>query len=163
MYVWKASDIKTAFQRYMPELYAMTEHLDTLNPVDFHKALPKIYAAAQAISIDYAISEKADNLVLIPGDFGWNDVGDWKVVFALSQKDADGNVLQADSADAKLLTHAATQNYVNTTDKMVALLGVENLVVIDTPEILMIADQSRTQDVKKLVEKLKADGDTNYL
>ncbi len=163
MYVWKASDIKTAFQRYMPELYAMTEHLDTLNPVDFHKALPKIYAAAQAISIDYAISEKADNLVLIPGDFGWNDVGDWKVVFALSQKDADGNVLQADSADAKLLTHAATQNYVNTTNKMVALLGVDNLVVIDTPEILMIADQSRTQDVKKLVEKLKADGDTNYL
>lgn len=163
MYVWKASDLKTAFQRYMPELYAQTEQLDTLSPAAFHTALPEIYAAAEAISIDYAISEKADNLVLIPGDFGWNDVGDWKVVYTLSQKDSDGNVLQTDSPTAKLLVHAATQNYVNTTDKMVALLGVEQLIVIDTPEILMIADQNRTQDVKKLVEKLKADGTSDYL
>jgi mannose-1-phosphate guanylyltransferase len=163
MYVWKASELKAAFQRHMPELYAQTEHLDTLSPADFHAALPAIYAAATPISIDYAISEKADNLVLIPGDFGWNDVGDWKVVYDLSQKDAEQNVLQSDSPEAKLLIHDATQNYVNTTAKMVALLGVKDLIVVDTPEILMIAEQSRTQDVKKLVEKLKADGDTNYL
>lgn len=163
MYVWKASELKAAFQRYMPDLYAKTQNLDTLSPADFHAALPAIYAGAEAISIDYAISEKADNLVLIPGDFGWNDVGDWKVVFDLSPKDAEHNVLQSDSSEAKILAHDATENLVSTTNKLVALLGVKNLIVVDTPEILMIAEQSRSQDIKKLVEKIKADGQSRYL
>ncbi|HCC84959.1 MAG TPA: mannose-1-phosphate guanylyltransferase [Candidatus Pacebacteria bacterium] len=163
MYVWKATHLKAAFAKYLPKLYAQTEQLDTLNPESFHQALPAIYSQAPSISIDYAISEKADNLVLIPGDFGWNDVGDWRVVHDLSAKDDQQNVLMSDSSAGKILALHANQNLVNTTGKLVALAYVNDLIVVDTPEILLIINRDHSQEIKKIVEELKKTGATSYL
>lgn len=163
MYVWKAADLKAAFAKYMPSLFKLTQDLDQLKPKAFHAALPAIYAQAEAISIDYAISEKADNLVLIPGDFGWNDVGDWSVVYDLTKKDANQNVIMHDKTKSETLVIDSQHNFVHSDDRLIALLHVNDMIVIDTEEILMICPKNKSQDVKKLVEKLKADNQKKYL
>ncbi|PIY79797.1 MAG: mannose-1-phosphate guanylyltransferase [Candidatus Pacebacteria bacterium CG_4_10_14_0_8_um_filter_43_12] len=163
MYVWQAKKIQTAFERYMPALAKAAQTLESLNAKDFHAALPAIYKDAETISIDYAISEKADNLVLIPGDFGWNDVGDWKVVFDLGRQDSEGNVVISDSNQNHSLVIQSSGNLIHTNGRLVALVGVENMVVVDTEQILLIVPKNSSQDVKKLVEKLKAENKEEYL
>lgn len=163
MYVWTAETLKKSFKKHMPSLYECTKNLDTLSAEKFHQALPAVYDGADAISIDYAISEKADNLVLIPGDFGWSDVGDWKVVYDLGDKDNETNVVVGD--DDKVMTIAINSegNLVHTNGLLVALVGLKNMVVVDTDEILMICPKDQSQDVKKIVEKLKTEQRKEYL
>jgi len=163
MYVWSAQAIQHAFEKFMPELYTLTAELPKLNVQDFHQALPKIYQKATAISIDYAISEKADNLLLIPGDFGWNDVGDWKVVYELGQKDLAGNVTISDGESVKSLCINSENNLIHTDGRLIGMIGINDLIIIDTPEILLIVPKGRSQDVKKLVERLKEEGKKEYL
>jgi len=163
MYVWAAKTLINAFQQHQPETYALTKSLMELQGDAFQAALPEIYHQATAISIDYAISEKADNLVLIPGDFGWNDVGDWKVVYDLGKKDSDGNVIAGDKEGAQTVTINSQNNLIHANGRLVALVGINDLIVVDTEEILMIVPKSQSQDVKKIVEQLKADGKEDYL
>jgi len=163
MYVWSAKELKAAFAKYMPDMLEVCKKLDQLNSKDFHKALPKVYKEIESISIDYAISEKADNLVLIPGDFGWNDVGDWKVVYDLGKKDLSGNVTLSDQTETRILSVNAHKNLIHTDGRLVAICGIDDLIIIDTNEILMICPKNRSQDVKKLVERLKEESKKEYL
>lgn len=163
MYVWAAKTLQHAFKQYMPKMYELTKDLPGLNNKEFHQALPDIYASAESISIDYAISEKADNLVLIPGDFGWDDVGDWRVVYELSKKDLAGNVIVSDEQQFNTLLIESKQNMIHADGRLIATIGVDDMIIIDTPEILMIVPKSRSQDVKKLVERLKEEKQEKYL
>jgi len=164
-YVWSAETIQQAFKKYMPEMYEATKDLAAASPHEFVKALPKVYEQVPAISIDYAISEKADNLILIPGDFGWDDIGEWKVVYNLGVKDLAGNVIIGDGNSDKIhtLTIESQNNLIHVGDRLIAMIGVNDLIVVDTPEIVMIAPKSRSQDVKKLVDRLKEEGKEEYL
>lgn len=163
MYVWSAKQLQAAFAKFMPEMLAHCKDLDSLDSKAFHQALPAVYDKLESISIDYAISEKANNLVLLPGDFGWNDVGDWKVVYDLGKKDLSGNVTIGDEKEAKILAINAHQNLIHTDGRLVALAGIDDMIVIDTPEILMICPKNKSQDVKKLVERLKEENKKEYL
>ncbi len=163
MYVWSAKELKAAFAKFMPDMMEICKNIDQLNSKDFHQALPAIYKKIESISIDYAISEKADNLVLIPGDFGWNDVGDWKVVYDLGKKDLSGNVTIGDEKEARTLAVNAHNNLIHTDGRLVAISGIDDLIVIDTEEILMICPKNKSQDVKKLVERLKEESKKEYL
>ena len=163
MYVWSAAALQAAFEKYMPEMFALTQSLVSMNTQQFHDALPEIYKKAQSISIDYAISEKADNLLLIPGDFGWNDVGDWKVVYELAQKDLVGNVTVSDENSVKALCINSENNLIHTDGRLIGLIGINDMIIIDTPEILLVVPKERSQDVKKLVERLKEEGKKEYL
>lgn len=163
MYVWSAKALQVAFKEHMPEMYTITQQLPQMNAKQFHEALPGIYKAATSISIDYAISEKADNLLLIPGDFGWNDVGDWKVVYELGKKDLAGNVIVSDEESMKSLCINSENNLIHTDGRLVGMIGISDMIVIDTPEILLIVPKDRSQDVKKLVERLKEEGKKEYL
>ena len=162
MYVWSAKVLLDAFKKHQPKTYALIEPLLKLTPDKIAKQLPAIYAAATAISIDYAISEKANNLVLIPGDFQWSDIGDWKVVHELNKKDLSGNVYLSENTDTKLLS-ITSQNNMIYTNRLVALYGVDDLVIVDTPEVLMICPKEKSQEVKKLVERLKEEKHPDYL
>ncbi len=165
-YVWSADAILEAFKKYFVEDYKLVQPLlKTKNPREFQRLLKPIYKQATSIAIDYAISEKANNLYLIPGDFGWNDIGEWKVVYDLGRKDLNGNVITADSENnqVKVLTLESKNNLVHNDKRMIALLGVEDFVIIDTPEILLVMPKERSQDVKKIVERLKADNLVDYL
>ena len=163
MYVWSAKSIKEAFKKHMPQMYKLTAKLDSLSAKAFHDALPAVYKSAESISIDYAVSEKADNLVLIPGDFGWSDVGDWKVVYDLGVKDGADNVVTGEADEQKVLTLDSRRNLIHTNNSLVAIVGLEDMIVVDTGEILMICPKNRSQDVKNLVEKLKKENRKEYL
>ncbi|PIR60690.1 MAG: mannose-1-phosphate guanylyltransferase [Candidatus Pacebacteria bacterium CG10_big_fil_rev_8_21_14_0_10_44_54] len=163
MYVWAAETLLTAFKQHLPEMFAATQKIQQATRTDFVQLLPQVYTESNAISIDYAISEKADNLVLIPGDFGWNDVGDWKVVYELEKKDIQGNVVLDESTKAPVLAIDSTNNLVHSNKRLVAMLGIRDTMVIDTDEILMIIPKGRSQDVKKIIEQLKAENRTEYL
>ncbi len=164
MYVWSAQALADAFRKYAPKIYQAAEPLLQASPEQFPDLLPAVYAASPAISIDYAISEKADNLLLIPGNFSWSDVGDWHVAYDLGSKDQHDNVYTKQNPLAEVIAHDARANLVASSDKrLVALVGVEDLVIVDTPEILLVCDKNKSQDVKKIVEALKKAKKTQYL
>jgi len=163
MYVWSAEALQAAFQKYMPEMYELTKELPNLKGSAFQSALPALYKKAPSISIDYAISEKANNLVLIPGDFGWNDVGDWKVVYDLGQKDLAGNVVVGDDDVVHTLAINSQNNLMHANKRLIALVGINDMIVVDTDEILLIVPKDRSQDVKKIVERLKEEEKKEYL
>lgn len=163
MYVWSADVIDQAFAQHLPEMYKLTRPLVGAGNEKFHQLLTEIYDKSESISIDYAISEKADNLTLIPGDFGWNDVGDWRVVFDLGKKNLVGNVVIGDTDGVQTLAINSRNNLVYADKRLVAMVGIDDLIVIDTPEILMIVPKERSQEVKKLVERLKEENRSEYL
>lgn len=163
MYVWSAAELEKSFSKNLPSMLELCAPLTDKQGEDFHAALPAIYKQGESISIDYAISEKADNLVLIPGDFGWNDVGDWRVVYDLGKKDLAGNVLISDQGESTDLSINSHRNLIHTDGRLVALYGVDDMIVVDTPEILMICPKDKSQEVKKLVERLKSEQKEQYL
>ncbi len=163
-YVWSCKAITAAFLKHAPKTADVLDELRKYIGKDTWKsALEKAYDSVESISIDYAISEKAENLVIIPGNFGWNDIGDWKVVYDLSAKDGQGNVVLREEKEGELIQHGSHHNLVNVNGRLIALVDVENMIIIDTPEILMIAPKDRSQDVKKIVEKLKNENRKTYL
>jgi len=162
MYVWSAYAIERAFFKHMPAMYELTKKLSSLSSRQFHNNLNYIYKKAESISIDYAISEKAANLVLIPGDFGWDDVGDWKVVYDLGKKNKDGNVIITQT-DGEALSEDTHDCLIHGNGRLVATVGLRDMIVVDTNEILLIAPMNKSQEVKKLVEKLKERGEKKYL
>lgn len=163
MYVWSAQALMKSFEEHKPDLLEKAQALQNVSVEKFHEILPSVYQDAEAISIDYAISEKADNLVLIPGDFGWNDVGDWKVVYDLGMKNLEGNVIVGGQDKQHTLTIKSHSNLIHTNGRLVALVGVSDMIIIDTDEILMIVPMHQSQDVKKLVERLKEEKKNEYL
>jgi mannose-1-phosphate guanylyltransferase len=163
MYVWSAKAILKAFKKHAPDIYQLTQGLDKLSHKKFHQALPDIYKQSKKISIDYAISEKADNLVLIPGDFGWNDVGYWKVVYDLGKKNKEGNVIINEQEKTQPIAINSEHNLIHTNNRLIALLDVNNMIVVDTAEILLIVPKNKSQEIKKIVEQLKEDNRKKYL
>jgi mannose-1-phosphate guanylyltransferase len=113
------------------------------------------FAQVPDISIDYALMERSDKVATIPCDIGWSDIGSWNAVSDLTNADENGNRFEGE-----VLSHGARNNYVNSEDRLTALVGVEDLLVIDTADALMIAHKNHAQDVKHIVTQLKKSGHT---
>jgi len=163
MYVWSAESIQNAFEKYMPDMFNLTKELEKLSSRAFHKNLNYIYKDADSIAIDYAISERATNLVLLPGDFGWNDIGDWNVVYKLSKKNHKTNVVVGDYNESEVVSIKSRKNMIYTYDKLIALYGVNDMVIIDTDKVLLICPRNESQKVKELVKRLERDNQKKYL
>ena len=117
--------------------------------LDFVCLEEKFFKLSPSESIDYALMEKSNNVISVALDAGWTDIGSWSALYNLSQKDNDGNVLFGD-----VFTEETSNTYVSANHHMVATIGVQDLVIIDTPNATLIANKSKTQEVKKIVEKL---------
>lgn len=159
MFVFKVSTILKAIERYMPELYIGLLRLEpVLGTAEESKLLTEIYGGLPSVSIDYGIMEKADNVLVIPSTFGWNDVGSWTAIDDLLPRDEHGTVAHAEhiSIDTK-------DCIVYSPRKLVATIGVSNLIVVETEDALLICDKSRAQDVKKVVEILEKERQEKYL
>jgi mannose-1-phosphate guanylyltransferase/mannose-6-phosphate isomerase len=115
------------------------------------------FASAPGISIDYAVMERTGLAAVLPIDVGWSDVGSWSSLWELSARDRDGNAVQGDA-----LLEATRDCYVFSDKSLVATLGVSDLVIVETPDALLVADRSKAQDVGKLVARLKAAGRTEH-
>lgn len=113
------------------------------------------FAKVPDISIDYALMERSDKVATVPCDIGWSDIGSWNAVSELTRADEDGNRFEGE-----VLSHGSRNNYVNCEDRLTALVGVEDLLVIDTADALMIAHKNHAQDVKHIVTQLKKSGHT---
>lgn len=165
MYSWHVDTVFAAFERYMPEFIPAVERIAAAFGSDkFHQILEKEYQSIPKIPIDIAVSEKADNLLLIPGDFGWDDVGLWSTVYDLGNKDENDTVVVRDSGDSSpVISIDSGHNLVSTNGRLVALVGVENLTVVDSDGVILIVPRQHSADVKKVVEKLKEKNLDQYL
>ena len=164
-YVWRADAIISAIEKYAPEVAShLNEIKGAIGSKQEKAVIEREYKKMPKISIDYAVSEKSDDFVVIEGDFNWSDIGDWKEVWENKKKDARGNVLiKGEKGGSGVINIDASDTLIQTNGRFVAILGVDNVVVVDTEDALLIASKSRAQNVKKVVEKLKKDGRKDLL
>lgn len=161
MFFFPVTVILREIDRQLPELSAFVRDCDQAAAAGREQAfVQERYAALPSISIDYGVMEKADGIQVVPAAFGWDDVGSWAAAFELAAKDgADNATLAGDllAIDAGGCLASARA------DKLVVLLGVHDLVVVDTDDALLVLPRSRAQDVAKVVAALKATGRDRHL
>jgi mannose-1-phosphate guanylyltransferase len=162
MFFFRASDMKALVERHLPELAAGVAKIDAAaRSGDQAGVLKAVFPTLPSVSIDHGVMEKASGLAVVPGAFGWNDVGSWQSAWELGSPDASGNALSAGA-----IAIDAKNNLVRTLGsgkKVVALVGVDDLVVVETDDALLIIPRDRAQDVRLIVEALKASGRTDVL
>ncbi len=153
MFTFKASVMAQELEVHQPEL------LKKMIEMPFRKTSPSSEAYAQLpnISIDYAIMEKTDRAAVLPSDFGWSDIGSWKSLYNFIPKDIDGNVVDGDVV-SKETRNCLIMGY----ERLIATSGIENMVVVETPDAVFISDMEKSQDVKSIVETLREDRRTEY-
>ncbi|MBI5357115.1 mannose-1-phosphate guanylyltransferase [Candidatus Collierbacteria bacterium] len=162
-YVWTAKSALESFKKHLPKTYSQLVKLKTaLGGKDINMIAADVYAETEAISIDYGVSEKAGNLLLVPGDFGWSDIGDWQVVYDLSTKDKSGNVIDQSRGIPPILIDVKGC-FVCGGKKLLAAVGVEDMIMVETKKAVLIVPKNKAQSVKHIVEWLKEKGMTEYL
>ena len=157
MFIWKASLILDRLRAYAPDIYEDLSIIgDAMNTPQEQEVLHEVYPRIRKISIDYAVMEPGagkGEVLVIPGDCGWNDVGSWDMMDILHAPDEQGNVLLGD------VTALNTQGSVICAyGRAVTALDVENLVIVETPDAVMVCRKDKAQDVKKIVDALKEKG-----
>jgi mannose-1-phosphate guanylyltransferase len=163
MFIWRVDTILEEMAAYMPALYAKLEPLrqaDTGGDSYLKEQIALLYQDLASISIDYGVMEKSARVLMVPVEMGWSDVGSWSALPEVVEPDSVGTVcinaaghIEVDSFD----------NLIYADGRMVATVGVHNLVIVSTPDALLVCDRERCQDVKKVVEQLGAKGLTEYL
>ncbi|MBQ9081321.1 MAG: mannose-1-phosphate guanylyltransferase [Clostridia bacterium] len=150
-FVWKASVILQKFKVLLPDIYeGLCRMSECFGGAQEAKAAEEIYPTLRSISVDYGILEKSNDILVVSGEFGWSDVGSWDMLGALHPVDESGNVSVGDviAVDTK-------NSVLYSSGRTLAVVGVDNLVVVETPDAVLVCPKDKTQDVKKLVEELK--------
>lgn len=162
IFVWSGSSIRNAFKEYLPEQYALFHEASRYyGTAEETTQIQRIYEQCRSISIDYGIMEKASNVYVIPSDFGWSDLGTWTSLYEVSDKDERGNVIKGkhifayDSTDCMISA--------NSKERLVVVKSVNNLIIVDTPDVLMVCDKSKEQEVKQIVTDIKLKFDEKYI
>lgn len=159
MFIWRASTLLDMIRKLLPDLYegllTIGEAIGTGREA---QVLAEIYGGIEPVSIDYGVMEKAPDVVMLEGDFGWNDIGSWDALWDVLEKDAKGNAVRG-----KVIRSGASNCLVHSPGKMVTLVGVEDLIVVETDDSLLVCRRGASQDVKKVVEHLEEKGLKEYL
>ncbi len=161
MFMFRADRYLEELGKFRPDILAACQKAmaDTAVDMDFIRVNAEAFEACPDESVDYAVmeplcsAEGSNQVVVLPLDAGWSDVGSWAGFWGIKDKDAGGNVLAGD-----IIAHSTTDSFVMSSDRLVTTLGVDNLIIVDTPDALLVADKSRIQDVKKIVADIKATG-----
>jgi mannose-1-phosphate guanylyltransferase len=161
MFIWKTSTILKAIDRRLPDISeGLTDITENLGLPEEPIVIRKAYKKFASISIDYGVMEKADNVFVIPADFGWSDVGSWDALWELFVKDKQGNV---SAGGGNVLLEDTKNSLVYSPHKLVTLVGVKDLIVVETEDALLICQKGKSQDIKKVVETLEANKLKKYL
>ena len=159
MFAWRADTIMEQFRQHLPDAHAAFEPVQRAVGTEREAAaVAEAYAESPRISIDYGVMERAERVYVVPGSFGWNDVGDWRAVYDLSEKDEAGNALHGN-----VIVHDASRCLVQGKDRLVVLVGVHDTVVVETDDALLVCNRESTQQVKNVVEYLHAHQLTEYV
>ena len=155
MFMFKATTLVDELIIHSPDIVkSVGNAIDSATQdLDFIRLEKQAFESSPSDSIDYALMEKSDNVVVVPLDAQWNDIGAWPALYDIGTKDSQGNVIKGD-----VITQGTTNTYINADHHMVAAIGVDNLIIIDTPDATFIATQDKAQEVKSIVESLQASG-----
>ena len=151
MFCFQANTFLAALKRYAPDVYMAVERVweateRTHSPIELPAAL---FSACPSISVDYAVMERADNTAVVASDFGWSDIGSWKAISELYESDKMGNRIKG-----KAIMVGSTDCFVQSAERVVAAVGVKNLIIVDTGDAVLVADRNQAQDVKEVVAQL---------
>ncbi|MFQ5481509.1 MAG: mannose-1-phosphate guanylyltransferase/mannose-6-phosphate isomerase [Nitrospinaceae bacterium] len=158
MFLFKVSSMQGELDRWLPdlsrELAGIRAHLHPAGGphgyLEFDAAGRRVFAALESVSIDYGVLEKSGNVLVAPCDFDWSDVGAWNALESLWGGDDAGNVLVGD-----VVALDAADNIIHGRDRLIAALGVDGLIIVDTPDALLVCRKDRAQDIRKLVEQMR--------
>lgn len=154
MFMFRASVYLAELEKFAPDMVACCRAAVAggKSDLDFVRLDRDAFSACPEDSIDYAVMEKTDKAVVVPLDAGWSDVGSWSALWEIGSKDANGNVTKGD-----VVTVNSRNNYVHAADgRLVAVVGVDDVVVVETSDAILVSRRDKVQDVKKVVEQLKA-------
>ncbi len=151
MFIWRTDAILKEIEEYMPELFEGLQTIQkTIGTQNFEDTLSNVYGQLKKISIDYGVMEHSKNVYLVKGNFTWSDVGNWEAVYQLSEKDEEGNV-----KIGKTYTDESHESYIYSPDKFTAVIGLDNILVVNSEDSLLICKREKSQDVKKVIDYLK--------
>jgi mannose-1-phosphate guanylyltransferase/mannose-6-phosphate isomerase len=159
MFLFAARQFVEELEHYRPDMLAACRRAleGGEHDLDFCRLDKAAFADCPSDSIDYALMERTPNAAVVPAEIGWNDIGAWSALWDVGRKDADDNVVRGD-----VYLDGVKGSYVRAESRMVAALGVENLLIVETPDAVLVADQSKAQDVKKVVDYLKKAGRSEH-
>lgn len=153
MFIWKASVILDKFKEYIPDIYDDLNNIgNAMGTEKEAEVINEIYPQIRKISVDYAIMEPSaakGDVMVVPGEFGWNDVGSWDMMKVLHNENEEGNIIVGDGTVID-----TTNTVVYSSGRYVAVVGVDNLVVVETEDAVMVCNKDKAQDVKKIVDSL---------
>lgn len=159
MFIWKVSTILKNFEKYLPDIYAgLLRIKDTIGTSENDAVTEEEFNKFVSVSIDYGVMEKAGNIYILTGAFGWDDVGSWLAMERINTSNEFGNVVSGN------VININTKNCIISGEtKLIATVGTEDLIIIDTKDALLICDKNSTQDIKKVIENLKICNRTEYI
>lgn len=152
MFVWRSATVLEEIKKYIPDVFTCISKIGkSLNTETEVEVIRKIYPTIPKVSIDYGVMEKSKRVRCMPGDFGWNDVGSWDMLEAIHEKDSQGNIFLGDH----ISIDSSNSVLYSSTGKITAMIGIDDLIVVETEDALLISSKKRAQDVKKIVEYLQ--------
>ena len=160
MFIWRADAILAAFERYLPKVHRLFAPLaDAFGTDGEAEAIATAYERSPKISIDYGILEQADRVLVVPGSFGWSDVGDWRAVHELADKDEAGN-----RAEGNVILQDTARSFARSADgRLLVLVGMQDAVVVDTGDAVLVCHREQAQKVKDVVDFLGVHGMEEYV
>ena len=151
MFIWRADTILDQIETHLPDAHEAFAPVREADGEIDAETLTKAFQNSPRISIDYGVMEQADTVYVVPGAFDWNDVGDWRAVYDLSEKGEHGNVIEGD-----VIMQDSSRCLVQTEERLVVLVGINDQVVVDTGDAVLVCDRESAQQVKQVVEYLHA-------
>jgi mannose-1-phosphate guanylyltransferase len=161
MFMWRVDQIMAEFARQQPDMCRNLEMIaQAIGQDNYTETLERLWPEMKKLSIDYAVMEGAQDVVVIPVDIGWSDVGSWATLFEVLSGDINGNVSRGQDKDHVKIDTCDT---LIVSDRMVVTIGIENIVIVDTPDVLLVCHRDRSEEVRDVVNQLKAAGDDIHL
>jgi mannose-1-phosphate guanylyltransferase len=150
IFVWQISTLMQAFSDYLPDLHQKLNQIE--QALAAGEAIETIWQTIQPVSIDVGIMEKAPKVAMIPVDIGWNDVGIWDAIYEIGQPDENNNVINSRN---HLLFDTRNSLIQSNNERLIAAIGLDNIVIVDTGDALLVCAKDKVQDVKKVVTWLE--------
>ena len=159
MFIWKVSSILKNMQKFMPDTYGHLMMIkESIGTSEQEMVLDKEFHAMESQSIDYGIMEKAEDIYILPGTFGWDDVGSWLAVERIKKTNEFGNVV-----NGNIITVNTKDCIIQGGKKLIATVGLEDLIVVDTEDATLICAKDAAGDIKKVLENLKTCNRDEYI
>lgn len=164
-YVWRADTYLKALEKHAPKISSgLMKIMDSIGSNDEDRVLSEEFEKMPKISVDYAVSEKADNSLMLVADYSWTDIGDWNEVWKNLPHDGNGNaIIDGDEVGGEIINIDTSDALIHRNGRMIAVIDVDNVVIVDTKDALLICSKSKAQNVKKIVNQLKDEGRTSLL